>query len=363
MGVDVVDRPGLHPRVIERDCRRPGGLATVGPRLDHMVRIGGRAVAEELGVRDGAAALGHLRGLLEDEQRRAFAHDEAVAVDVERPRRGDRVVVVTGRSARMMSNAPNARGLNGTSTPPAIAASTRPSRRSPSASPRATAPDAHELAVDRIGPRTSRAIPRLAGAAPPKTAEREVGRDLPDPRLQVALVLFLGVGDAAERRSEVDPDPFRGGRPVGTRGHPRVVQRQPASHQPELAEPVELAGGLRRHPGERIEVVDLGGDLRAERARVEAVDPLHWRNPALRTPGPERLRSVTIGVTSPIPVIHTRRRSLMTTDLSAKPSDLTGRRGSTGRPRRRHGFRDRAEGRECPGRDRPGEPPVDEGRL
>ena len=45
----------------------------------------------------------------------------------------------------MMSNAPKASGLSGISTPPAIAASIRPSRRSPRASPSATAPDAHEL--------------------------------------------------------------------------------------------------------------------------------------------------------------------------------------------------------------------------
>ena len=56
-----------------------------------------------------------------------------------------------------------------------VAASIRPSRRSPRASPRATAPEAHELAVDRIGPRTSRAMPRLAGAAPPKTARARFG--------------------------------------------------------------------------------------------------------------------------------------------------------------------------------------------
>ncbi len=78
-------------------------------------------------------------------------------------------------SARMMSKAPNASGLSGISQPPAMAASTRPSRRSPSASPSATAPDAQEFAVERIGPRTSSAIPRLAGAAPPKTASARFG--------------------------------------------------------------------------------------------------------------------------------------------------------------------------------------------
>ena len=54
---------------------------------------------------------------------------------------------------------------------------------------------------------------------------------------------------------------------------PRVLERELPGDQAELAEPVELAGGLRRHPRERVEVVDLRGDLRAERARVEAVDP------------------------------------------------------------------------------------------
>jgi hypothetical protein len=78
-------------------------------------------------------------------------------------------------SALMMSNAPNASALSGTSQPPAIAASTRPSRRSPSASPSPTLPDAHELAVERIGPRTSSAMPRLAGAAPPNTARARFG--------------------------------------------------------------------------------------------------------------------------------------------------------------------------------------------
>ncbi len=78
-------------------------------------------------------------------------------------------------SARMMSNAPNASGLNGTSTPPATAASIRPVRMSSSADPSATAPEAQEFAVDMIGPRTSRSIPRFAGAAPPKTARARVG--------------------------------------------------------------------------------------------------------------------------------------------------------------------------------------------
>ena len=116
----------------------------------------------------------------------------------------------------------------------------------------------------------------------------EVRRDLADPLLEVALVLLLGVGDAAERRAEVDADPLRV-RPASTPGvEPGIVEREPAGDEPELAEPVELARGLGRHPGERVEVVDLGGDLRAERARVEAVDALD-RGAAGSKAGPERV--------------------------------------------------------------------------
>lgn len=75
----------------------------------------------------------------------------------------------------MMSNAPNARDDNGTSQPPAIAASISPALIAPTASPMATDPLAHELAVDRIGPRTPSAIPRFAGAAPPNTARARFG--------------------------------------------------------------------------------------------------------------------------------------------------------------------------------------------
>ena len=52
----------------------------------------------------------------------------------------------------------------------------------PSASPSATAPDAHEFAVERIGPRTPSAMPRFAGAAPPNTASARFGATARMPR-------------------------------------------------------------------------------------------------------------------------------------------------------------------------------------
>ncbi len=167
----------------------------------------------------------------------------------------------------MMSNAPNASGLSGISQPPAIAASIRPSRRSP------------ERLAERDGPRRARVGRRedrpadVEGDAEvgrrraAEDGEGEVRRDRADAPLEVALVLLLRVGDAAQRRAEVDADPLRVRRRRRSPGvQAGVVEREPAGDEAELAEPVELAGRLGRHPGERIEVVDLGRDLRAERA-------------------------------------------------------------------------------------------------
>src|SRR4029079_405737 len=57
---------------------------------------------------------------------------------------------------------------------------------------------------------------------------------------------------------------------------PRVVEREPARDQAELAESVPLARGLRRHPGQRIEIVHLCSDLRAEQRGIEPIDAPHW---------------------------------------------------------------------------------------
>src|SRR6185369_4557495 len=108
--------------------------------------------------------------------------------------------------------------------------------------------------------------------------------DLADPLLEVALVLLLRVRDPAERRAKVDADPLWVRPAIDAGCQPSIVEREPAGDEPELAEPVQLARGLGRHPGEGVEVVDLGGDLRAERARVEAVDAFH-RGTAGSEPG------------------------------------------------------------------------------
>ena len=89
-----------------------------------------------------------------------------------------------------------------------------------------------------------------------------------------------------------------------------VIEREAAGDQPELAEPVELARRLGRHPGERIEVVDLGRDLRAEGARVEPVDPLDRRvsgaeaRPERVATGPDRGDHPEPGDPDPPAVAH-----------------------------------------------------------
>ena len=123
-------------------------------------------------------------------------------------------------------------------------------------------------------------------------------------------MLFLREGDAAQRRAQVDPDPLRIRRPGLARPHRGVVEREASGHHPELAEAVELAGGLRRHPGQRIEVVDLGGHLAAERRRVEPVDPLDRRyGPAKTRPkrvhaGPDRRDQPDAGDPDPATTAH-----------------------------------------------------------
>jgi len=78
-------------------------------------------------------------------------------------------------------------------------------------------------------------------------------------------VLLLGEGDATQRRSEIDPDPVGVRAAILTWTQLRVVEGELTRDHAELAEAIELPGGLRRHPRERVEVVDLCSDLTSER--------------------------------------------------------------------------------------------------
>ncbi len=282
MGVDVIDGARLDAGIVHGDRRCPCRLAPVGSRLDHVVGVGRGAVAEQLRIRCRAPARGGI-GVLEHEQRGALAHDEPVPTDVERTRGLPGILVVprrqrpddverTERERRERDlAAAGDRGID-----PALA----------QVAERLTDRDCARRA--RVGRRQDRAahVERDAEIGRGRAAEHregEVGRDLADALVEIARVLFLGVGDAAERRTEVDPDAIRAGGTISTGSQPRVLERELTRDQAELAEPVELAGGLRWHPRERVEVIHLGRDLAPERRRVEPIDALDRRDAGAQT--------------------------------------------------------------------------------
>ena len=84
-------------------------------------------------------------------------------------------------------------------------------------------------------------------------------------------MLLLGVCDAAQRRPEVDAEPVRGGGAVGARAEAGILEGQPTGDQAELAEAVELAGGLGGIQANGSKS-STRRDLRSERAGIEAVD-------------------------------------------------------------------------------------------
>ena len=206
-----------------------------------------------------------------------LAHDETVAAGVERARRGLGMVVAAGRQGP-----DDVEGAEGQRAERDLGAT-------------------RDRGVDLAGPdrtqglaqRDRRGCARVGGRQDrPVDAERdaEVGRrgaaedgqgegraDRADAALEIALVLRLGVGDPAQGAAQVDARSL-GLRPSEpTRLETGVGQRQLTRDQAELAEPVELPGGLGVHEAERVEVVDLGRHLRPERARVEPVDPSNRR--------------------------------------------------------------------------------------
>ena len=176
-------------------------------------------------------------------------------------------------------------------------------------------------------------MPRLAGAAPPNTASARFGATWRIPLLEVALVLLLGVGDAAERRPEVDPDPLRvGAAAVGARRR----ARRPSS----ASRPATRPNWLNRSSWRAV----LGG-IQASGSKSSTCAATCERNGLgskrsirltgeRRRGGPARNASspVPIAVMMPMPVIQTRRRSVMSMDSScAGVSDRPGSASASAR--------------------------------
>ena len=276
MGVDVVDGARIDGRVLERDRGGTGRLPAIRPGLDHVVGVRGRAVAHQLGVRDRPAPFRD-HGILEHQQGGSLAHDETVALAVERPGGVAGVVVPTGRECPDDVECPKGERAQGD-----LAATGNGRIHATLAQVAERLAEGDPAGRARIGrgqdrPADVQRDPEVRRCRATEHGQGEVRRDLPDPALEVPRVLVLGVGDPAERRPEVDPDPLGSGGAVGARGESGVLERETAGDQAELAEPVQLPGGLGRHPCKRIEVVDLGRHLAPEGAGIEAVDPLDRR--------------------------------------------------------------------------------------
>ena len=92
MRVDVVDLVWRDAGVRERHAHGTGRALARRVGLGQVLRVGGDAVADELGV-DPRPAPGCVPELLEHENGAGLAHDEAVAIGLERPARVLWVVV------------------------------------------------------------------------------------------------------------------------------------------------------------------------------------------------------------------------------------------------------------------------------
>ena len=70
--------------MLQRHLHRADRPFAIRRRRGHVMRIGGEPVAGELAV-DLRAARFRMLELLDDDNARAFAHDEAVAIAIPRP--------------------------------------------------------------------------------------------------------------------------------------------------------------------------------------------------------------------------------------------------------------------------------------
>ena len=214
----------------------------------------------------------------------------------------------------MRSNAPNASGDSGHSTPPAIAASISPARIAPSASPIATAPRRARVGGRQDRPADVERDAEVRRRGPAEHREREGGGDRAQAAREVLLVLRLGEGDAAQRRPEVDPDPLAVGRPVHARHEPGVGHRHAPGREAELARTGRAPRTARASmwsAGSKSSTWAATCDRNGR--RVEAVDALHRRAFARR---PAR------NAGSPIPIA----------EITPTPGDPDLARGRPGQP-------------------------------
>ena len=230
-----------------------------------------------------------------------------------------------------MSNAPKASGLSGTSAPPAIAASTSclPGRVPCLA-------DGDGPGGARVGGREDRPAdvegdPEVGRRRPTEHREGQVRRDRLDAPLEIRLVLGLGVCDPAERAAEVDPDPLPGGGPASPGRSPASSRASWPATRPNWLNRSSwraVRGGIHAIGSKSSTWAATwlrNGDGSKRSIRLTGERPA--RSPARNASTP-----VPIAVITPMPVIQTRRRSLMSSGSSDR--DLrTSRRPKRALPR------------------------------
>ena len=117
-----------------------------------MIRVGAHAVADHLGQNLRAARLRKLQ-FLENQDSRALADHESIAILVERPAGLGWLVVARRERAHRGESAHGQARVTAASAPPAIIASASPCRIMRTESPMELALVAHAVAVAEIGPR------------------------------------------------------------------------------------------------------------------------------------------------------------------------------------------------------------------
>ena len=95
VGVDVIHLCGLELRILERVAHDAESAFAVVRGSGEMERVAAHAVSHDFGQNGRAAALGELQ-LFENQDARAFAHDETIAVAIERPGCVRGIVVALG---------------------------------------------------------------------------------------------------------------------------------------------------------------------------------------------------------------------------------------------------------------------------
>ena len=287
MRVDVADALGLDLGPLERRPHHLGDADRLGLGRGHVVAVVGGAVAEHLGVDGRAARAGRLE-LLEHEHARAFAHHEAGAGRVERPRGARRVLVLGGKAAH--------RGEAGQDQRVDAGLGAAGEDRVGVAAPDRLGALPHRMRAGRAGrdrrvvrPADAERDRELAARRVDEHVRDEVRRDAVGAAVAERVGLLDDSDQAADRRAEDDPDPVRV-EAVQARVGERLLGRAEREHDVAV-EPAQL---LRvREPG-RVEVLHLGGDPHRQPVRVEGADPVDpalagdGRAPGLRRGVPDR---------------------------------------------------------------------------